>query len=65
MSQATALTIESPDAAPNGEDRVFLWRCEELCRAGYGSEAASLLAAIPDVDLDLAIELRARRLHAA
>ena len=46
-------------------DRVFLWRCEELRRAGYGAEAASLLAAIPDIDLDLVIELRARRLRAA
>ena len=65
MSTATALTIESPDSAPNEEDRNFLWRCEELRRAGYGREAASLLAAIPGIDLDLAIELRARRLRAA
>jgi hypothetical protein len=64
MSTAPALTIASPGSAPNEEDRVFLSRCEELRRAGYGLEAASLLAAIPDLDLDLAIELRARRLRA-
>ena len=65
MSTATALIVESADAAPNRNDQIFLWRCEELRRAGYGAEAANLLAAIPDIDLDLAIELRARRLHAA
>jgi hypothetical protein len=65
MSPATALIIESADAALNEKDRVFLWRCEELRRAGYGPEAATLLAASPDVDLHLAIELRARRLRAA
>jgi hypothetical protein len=65
MNSATALTIETRGAAPNEEDRVFQWRCEELRRAGYGPEAASLLAAIPDIDLDRVIELRARRLRAA
>ena len=65
MSPATALTIEPADAELNESDRVFLWRSEELRRAGYGPEATSLLAAIPDLDLDLAIELRGRRLHAA
>ncbi len=65
MSPATALIIESADATLNENDRVFLWRCEELRRAGYGPEAATLLAANPDIDLDLAIELRARRLRAA
>ena len=66
MSPATASTlIESADAALNEEDRVFLWRSEELRLAGYGPEAATLLAASPDIDLDRAIELRARRLRAA
>ena len=65
MSTVTALILESADAAPNRNDQLFLWRFEELRRAGYGAEAANLLAAIPDIDLDLAIELRARRRHAA
>jgi hypothetical protein len=65
MNPATVVSSVPGDAAPNKEDRVFLWRCEELRRAGYGPEAASLLAAIPDLDLDLAIELRVRRLHAS
>ncbi len=66
MSPATASTlIKSADPALNEEDRVFLWRSEELRRAGYGSEAATLLAASPDIDFDRAIELRARRLRAA
>ena len=38
MSSATALIIESADSAQNEKDRVFLWRCEELRRAGYGLE---------------------------
>ena len=65
MSTATALILESADPASNRNDQLFLWRVEELRRAGYGAEAANLLAAIPDIDLDLAIELRARRRHAA
>ena len=65
MSPVTALTVESTDTALNVADRVFLWRCGELRRAGYGPEAANLLAANPDIDLKRAIELRARRLRAA
>ena len=65
MSPATAPIIQSVDAALNESDRLYLRRCEELRQAGYGPEAASLLAANPDIDLDLAVELRARRLHAA
>ena len=65
MSQATAPIIKPADATLNEEDQVFLWRCGKLRRAGYGPEAASLLAASPDIDLDLAIELRGRRLRAA
>jgi hypothetical protein len=60
MSQATAL-IESDNAVESENDRVFRRRCDELRRAGYGPEAATLLAANHNVDLDLAIELRARR----
>ena len=63
MSPATAPIIESAEATLNENDRIFLCRSEELRRAGYGPEAATLLAASPDIDLDLAIELRARRLH--
>ena len=59
MSTPTALTIEPADAEMNESDRVFLWRCGELRRAGYGPEAASRLAAIGDIDLDLVIERRA------
>jgi hypothetical protein len=65
MSPTTTLSIESADAPLNEKDRIFLWRCEELRRAGYGPEAADLLAANPDIDLDLAVALRARRLRAA
>jgi hypothetical protein len=65
MNPATALIIESPDAKLNEEDQVFLCRCEELRQAGYGPEAASLLVARSDINLALAIELRARRLSAA
>ena len=60
MNQATALIIESADAELNEGDQVFLRRCEELRRAGYGPEATNLLAASPSIDLDVAIELRAR-----
>ena len=59
MSQAPAQD-EPDDAAENERDQVFLWRCEELRRAGYGLKGAILLAANPNVDLHLAIELRAR-----
>jgi hypothetical protein len=38
-------------------DRVERWRSEALERAGYGEDAAALLAARHDVDLHLAIEL--------
>jgi len=65
MSHAPTLITKPADATLNEEDQVFLWHCEKLRRAGYGAEAASLLAASPDIDLDLAIELRARRLRAA
>jgi len=65
MSSTTAMRSKSTDAGRNQKDRVFLSRCEELRRAGYGPEAATLLAANPQVDLHLAIELRARRLRAA
>jgi hypothetical protein len=64
MSSATIPIVHSAGAAPNERDRVFLRRREELLRAGYGTEAADMLAASSVVDLELAIELRARRLWA-
>jgi hypothetical protein len=64
MSSATIPITHSAGAALNETDLVFLWRREELRRAGHGTEAADVLAASPDVDLELAIELRARRLWA-
>lgn len=42
------------------QERVERWRAEELRRAGYSASAASRLAARPDVDLHLAIELLGR-----
>jgi hypothetical protein len=41
-------------------ERIERWRAEELRRAGYEPVAASELAARPDVDLHLAVELLAR-----
>lgn len=38
-------------------ERVQAWRAEELERAGYFPDAAARLAARPDVDLHLAIDL--------
>jgi hypothetical protein len=39
---------------------VEQWRHEALARAGYGPEAATVLAASHDVDLHLAVELLRR-----
>ena len=39
------------------QERVQRWRVEALERAGYEPEAASELAARPDVDLHRAIQL--------
>ena len=66
MSPATIPIVQSARAALNERNQeILLWRREELRRAGYGPEAADLLAASPDIDLDLAVELRVRRLRAA
>ncbi len=51
---------DSYNARQTDEARILAWRLEELLRAGYGPEAASLLAARPEVDLHRAIELRTR-----
>ena len=41
-------------------ERIQRWRAEELERAGYGPAEAVELAARPDVDLHLAVELLER-----
>jgi hypothetical protein len=41
-------------------ERVELWRREELERAGFDAMTALELAANPEVDLHLAVELLAR-----
>ena len=41
-------------------DVVEQWRHEALWRAGYGAEAAVVLAASHDVDLHLAVDLLER-----
>ena len=64
MSQTTAPN-DSDDTVRSEQERIFDWRCEQLCRAGYSREAAILLAAYPEVDVHRAIELRAGRRHAA
>ena len=60
MSQATATLLETDGATESERDRVSLWRCQELRRAGYTLMDALLLAVSHDVDLHLAIELPAR-----
>jgi hypothetical protein len=41
-------------------ERVERWREGELARAGYEPSAAAVLAASPEVDLHLAVELLGR-----
>jgi hypothetical protein len=41
-------------------ERIERWRAEELERAGYDAWAAAQLAATPEVDLHLAVDLVAR-----
>ena len=52
--------IEYVNAAESEKDLVFLWRCNELRRAGYSFRDALLLAISDDVDIHLAISLTAR-----
>ncbi len=59
MTRSTVST-DSDDATQTELERIVAWRFEELLRAGYGLEAAKLLAANPEVDLHRAVELRAR-----
>ena len=60
MSTATAQIIESGDLPYDERDRVSLWRCEELRRAGYSLIDALHIAVQHDIDLHLAIALPAR-----
>ena len=60
MSSATALPIDSADIAQTEKDRVSLWRCLELRRAGYSLTDALLIAVSHDIDLHLAIDLPAQ-----
>ena len=60
MSAATPFVIESDEPVQKEENRVFLWRSQQLRRAGYGYMDAFLLAVTHEVDLHLAIELPAR-----
>jgi hypothetical protein len=50
----TYLTLESE------QERIELWRAEELERAGYDARSALELASRHDVDLHLAIDLLRR-----
>jgi hypothetical protein len=47
------------EITPDEDDPVFLWRIEQLERAGYDAFSAVLLAR-SDVDLHLALALRAK-----
>ena len=60
MSPATDLSIEPGDVLQDERDRVSVWRCEELRRAGYSLVDALLLAVQHDIDLRLAVSLPAR-----
>ena len=59
MSSSTA-PIEFTHPAEDDYDRVHRWRCDELRRAGYDLKNAILLAVNTEVDLRLALDLRAR-----
>jgi hypothetical protein len=56
----TTAQIESINAAENEKGQVFIWRFDELRRAGYSFQDALLLAISDGVDLHLAIDLPAR-----
>ena len=57
---STTTSIEFNGPAEDDYDRLLRWRCEELRRGGYDLGNAILLAVKTDVDLRLAIDLRAR-----
>jgi hypothetical protein len=47
-------------ALSDEKEQVLLWRAEVLERAGYESGLASVLSAVPDVDIHLATDLLRR-----
>jgi hypothetical protein len=49
--------IEFRERQETEAERVERWRAEELERAGYDMSAVAVLAASPEVDLHLAIDL--------
>ena len=61
MSSAMAVqTPIAPTRAERERDGVTSWRVERLLAAGYGAEAALVLALDRDVDLHLAVSLLER-----
>jgi hypothetical protein len=60
---SSAMAIQTPIAPSIGEgerDGVTSWRVERLLAAGYGADAALVLALDRDVDLHLAVSLLER-----
>lgn len=57
MSSATAPPIDLSDAEETEKDRVSLWRCQELRRAGYTLNDALLIAVSHEIDLHTALDL--------
>jgi hypothetical protein len=61
MSSAMAIqTPIAPTADQRERDGVTSWRVERLLAAGYGADAALVLALDRDVDLHLAVSLLER-----
>lgn len=58
---SSAMAVQTPIAPSRAErERVTSWRVERLTEAGYGAEAALVLALDRDVDLHLAVSLLER-----
>ena len=60
---SSVMAIQTPIAPTVGErerDGVTSWRVERLLAAGYGADAALVLALDRDVDLHLAVSLLER-----
>jgi hypothetical protein len=53
-------TQEVADARQLDRTAVVAWRFQVLLRAGYSWDSATRLAVSPEVDLHVAVELRAR-----
>jgi hypothetical protein len=54
---AVLTPTELDDLRLDAEHEVFAWRFESLCRSGYDSNTAEVLAATKDVDLHGAVDL--------